>query len=35
MALPMWLLYEGGVLMARIMARKRAAAQEDQDKPAT
>lgn len=35
MAIPMWLLYEIGVLMARIMVRKRAATQEDQDKSAT
>lgn len=33
MAVPMWLLYEGGVLMARIMVRKRAATKEDQAKP--
>jgi sec-independent protein translocase protein TatC len=35
MALPMWLLYEGGVLMARILVRKRAATEAEQDKPTT
>jgi sec-independent protein translocase protein TatC len=29
MAIPMWLLYEGGVIMARIMTRSSAAPQPD------
>jgi sec-independent protein translocase protein TatC len=33
MAVPMWLLYESGVLMARIMVRKRTAATDDKNKP--
>ncbi len=34
MAGPMWLLYEGGVLMARMLVRKRAAAADEEKKPA-
>ena len=35
MAIPMWLLYEGGVLMARIMVRKKSEAAPDETPPAS
>ena len=34
MAIPMWLLYEGGVVMARIMVRRRSAQKTEEEKPA-
>ena len=35
MAIPMWLLYEAGVIMARIMVRKRTGNADEKEKPAS